>query len=196
MFRLKVLGDDPRQAARVAEVSEHYHHLGGTSPFNELTADQADALEAELAARGTPMPVRCGFRNWPPWYSDGLRELAEAGCDAILPVPLSAQVSSRGWGDYLEEAAAALEDLRSSLGDATPSMLPAIEPFGIQPTYAQACAAQISDAVTAAGWSEERLRPLALVCTAHAIPVPAERASPYRGTRADRQRSRRGLPAP
>ncbi|MHC5068478.1 MAG: hypothetical protein ACYTF0_07785, partial [Planctomycetota bacterium] len=56
-FVSKVLGDDPRQAARVAEVAAHYHHLGGVSPYNALTAAQAQALAAELCTRGSAMPV-------------------------------------------------------------------------------------------------------------------------------------------
>lgn len=174
-FVSKVLGDDPRMAARVAEVSEHYHHLGGISPYNELTDHQAGALAAALAARGHDMPVACGFRNWPPWMTDGLTDLRAAGCDAVIPVPLSAQVSSRGWDDYLTELHATAEDMADG-----PRILPAVAPYGIADGYAAACAAQIDQARREAGWSDERFAAAGLVLTAHAIPVPAERASPYR----------------
>lgn len=174
-FVSKVLNDDPGARARVAEVSAHYHQLGGTSPYNPLTAEQAAALAAELARRGRPMPVACGFRNWPPWYADGLAELRDAGCSHYRAVVLSAQRSGRGWDDYLEQCATAAREL-----DAAPVLRGAIEPYHDDPGFIAGCARRIADTVESAGWDAERFAAAELVLTAHAIPVPAERASPYR----------------
>lgn len=174
-FVSKVLGDDPRQAARVAEVAAHYHHLGGTSPYNELTFAQAAALEAELARRGRPMPVRCGFRNYPPWYVDGLAALRDAGCTRYRAVVLSGQRTQRGWEDYLDQCAEAAAGV-----DAAPARLGAIEPYFDDPGFIQANAERIREALAAAGWDDERFAAAELILTAHAIPVPAERSSPYR----------------
>ena len=77
-FVAKVLGDDPRQRARIDEVAAHYSALGGFSAYNELTELQRAALEAELAKRGRPMPVAVGYRNWTPWMADGWQTLADS----------------------------------------------------------------------------------------------------------------------
>ena len=47
-----ILGKSAAREKRVQEVAEHYKHLGGFSPFNALTFEQAKDLEAALAARG------------------------------------------------------------------------------------------------------------------------------------------------
>ncbi|MDA3963660.1 MAG: ferrochelatase [Planctomycetota bacterium] len=173
-FVSKVLDDDPRQAARVAEVAAHYHALGGVSPYNPLTFAQAEALEAELARRGRPMPVRCGFRNWAPWYADGLRALHEAGCSHYRAVVMSVQQTRRSWEDYLDQCAEAAQDL----GDAAPRRAGVIEPYFAGAGFVAACAAEIK--VATVGWDEQRYDQATLLLTAHAIPVLAERSSPYR----------------
>lgn len=169
----KVLGDDPRQAGRIAEVAAHYHALGGESPYNPLTERQAVALAAELDRRGRPMPVRCGFRNWPPWYQDGLAALREDGCDGYRALVLSLHQTSRSWDDYLAEAAAAAAGV-----DGAPVRRGVVAPYFAADGFVAASADRIR-AVTA-DWESGRFRDAALVLTAHAIPVPAERVSPYR----------------
>ena len=173
-FVSKVLGDDPRLMDRVQEVCEHYAHFGNVSPYNERTFEQAAALECELEKRGQKIPVRCGFRNWPPWYTDGLRELYEAGCRNIAYLVLAPHQCSRSWDDYINEANAA----RDELGPAAPACAGVTEPFFVHPGFISASAARIRESV--ADWDEERFAAAKLVLTAHAIPVPAERASPYR----------------
>lgn len=168
----KVLGDDPALAARVTEVAAHYHELGSTSPYNPLSLAQAAALEQELARRGRPMPVRCGFRNYRPWYSDGLDALATLGCRRIATLVLAPQRCRRSWEQYQEEARAAAAG-RNDL-----AIVAEAPWWGSHPGYATACAAHIATAT--ADWSCERFQSAALLLTAHAIPVPAERGSPYR----------------
>jgi len=175
-FVSKVLGDDPRQAARVAEVAAHYHHLGGTSPYNPATFAQARALEAELERRGQPMPVRCGFRNWPPWYAEGIRALRAAGCTQMRFAILSLHQCSRSWDDYIQQAT----ETNHALGSDALPIVGTAEPLFDDAGYAAAAAARIQHAVTSAGWDDARFAAARLVLTAHAIPRPAEERSPYR----------------
>src|SRR5438045_9110408 len=51
---------------RLEEVAHHYERIGGKSPYNEHTLAQAEALRAQLAADGLPLPVYVGLRNWQP----------------------------------------------------------------------------------------------------------------------------------
>src|SRR4051812_32654023 len=64
---------------RLRDVAHHYELIGGKSPINEITRRQANALRQELAARGTPLPVYIGQRNWHPFIEDALRQMAADG---------------------------------------------------------------------------------------------------------------------
>src|SRR5687768_18305638 len=64
---------------RIEEVAHHYERFGGVSPLTELTKQQARALEVQLAARGLPLPVHVGMRNWHPFLTDTLFEMSRRG---------------------------------------------------------------------------------------------------------------------
>lgn len=164
-FVSKVLGDDPRQAARIDEVAAHYAHFGDVSPYNERTNEQALALETALG-----VPVRCGFRNWPPTYDDGLQTLAAAGCRRIGLVVLAPHQTSRSWDQYIAEAEAAAREATAPV----PAIIGVAEPWWDHPGFIDACADELRRA--AGDWQSDD----ALLLTAHAIPQPAEARSPYR----------------
>src|SRR6266540_575127 len=68
---------------RVEEVAHHYDLFGGVSPLTDLTMRQARALEANLAARGLPLPVHVGMRNWHPYLADTLTEMSCRGARSV-----------------------------------------------------------------------------------------------------------------
>jgi ferrochelatase len=169
-----ILGDNPARAARVAEITAHYRHFGGYSPYNQLTFQQAEALAAELARRGHVVPVRCGFRHWSPWAIDGLRELAALGCRNIGLLVMAPHQSSVSWDWYLKHAAEAVE----AFGPGAPAISGVVAPWWNHPGFVRATAARVSEAT--AGWSPARRAAAQLIFTAHAIPQPVEATSPYR----------------
>ena len=134
-FVSKVLGDDPRQRARIDEVTEHYTHLGGFSLYNERTEHQRAALAAELEKRGSARPVAVGYRNWTPFYADGLRSLREQGCDACVLLVMAPHQCSRSWEDYLDEAQAAADQL----GEAAPRILGHADVIHGHPGFTASC---------------------------------------------------------
>ena len=73
-FVRAIIGERPGVQARLAEVAAHYTHLGGFSPFNALTLQQAHSVAARLQAQGFSVPVRVGMRYWPPYVRDVLRD--------------------------------------------------------------------------------------------------------------------------
>ena len=78
----------PRE--RMLAVAEHYQHFGGRSPINDQNRALIAALEAELAAKGPPLPIFWGNRNWHPMLADTLAEMGRRGVRralALLPVP-------------------------------------------------------------------------------------------------------------
>ena len=158
-----ILGDDPAQSARIAEVAAHYHHVGGGfSPYNRLATIQAEALQRELRRRGRDVIVALGFRHWSPWIADACTKLA--GCQRTIGLMLAVHPTGRTADAY--RAACTIPNLTwtSSIHD--------------HPGMATAVAERLHAATV--GWSRERLQRAALVFTAHAIPQPAEHASGYR----------------
>jgi ferrochelatase len=173
-FVAGILGDNPARAARIAEVAGHYHHFGGFSPYNQLTERQASALADELARRGRPLAVACGYRHWRPWSIDALTTLQQAGCRRAVILIMAPHQSSVSWDWYLKHAAEAAEQL----GAQAPALVGVVQPWWAEPGYITAVADTVRQAT--AGWSAERFAAAQVIFTAHAIPQPVERTSPYR----------------
>src|SRR5512145_1141443 len=64
---------------RLEEVAEHYYDFGGISPINAQNRALIAALEAQLAAKGPPLPVYFGNRNWHPFVTDTIRQMRDDG---------------------------------------------------------------------------------------------------------------------
>ena len=95
-------------ASRLVEVSGHYQSVGGASPINACNAELRDALQARLAERGSTLPIVVGNRNWHPFVSQALRELADAGARRVLALPTAAFGSYSGCRQYREDLAGAV----------------------------------------------------------------------------------------
>ena len=93
---------------RLEAVAEHYHHFGGRSPINDQNRALLAALQHELTARGSDVPMLWGNRNWPPYVTDALREAHAAGARRVLAVLTSAYSSYSSCRQYREDIAAAL----------------------------------------------------------------------------------------
>ena len=94
--------------SRLLEVSGHYQGFGGASPINARNAELRDALRARLAERGSSLPIVIGNRNWHPFVSQALRELADAGARRVLALPTAAFGSYSGCRQYREDLAGAV----------------------------------------------------------------------------------------
>jgi protoporphyrin/coproporphyrin ferrochelatase len=100
--------------ARIEEVAHHYERFGGVSPITAITARQADALEAALRARGLPLPVRVGTRNWRPLVVDTCRALHEAGARRLLVLLAAAHRSYSSCEQYKQNLWQAQEELAAA----------------------------------------------------------------------------------
>ena len=97
---------------RIDEVAHHYELFGGVSPLTALTMQQARALKRRLAARGLPLPVHVGMRNWHPYLADTLAEMAGRGSTgAPSAILAAAQRSYSGCTQYREN----VRDARAAL---------------------------------------------------------------------------------
>lgn len=87
---------------RVDEVVHHYERFGGVSPLTDLTLRQAAGLESRLRARGAPLGVHVGMRNWHPFLRETLGTMSSAGIHRAIGVLASAQRSYSGCLQYRE----------------------------------------------------------------------------------------------
>src|SRR6187401_1501227 len=90
----------PRE--RLEEVGQHYQLFGGRSPINDLNRDLMARLEAELAAAGIELPVYWGDRNWDPYLTQALQQMADDGVRRAACFVTSAYSSYSSCRQYRE----------------------------------------------------------------------------------------------
>jgi ferrochelatase len=156
----------------VAEVVAHYQQLGGFSPFNELTIQQAAAVERLLHERGVHLPVYVGMRHWPPYIKDVLRHMADQGLHNILAVIMAPHQCFASWDWYQQTVAAGID----ALGDCPPHVT-YLDPWYTQAGYVAAIVDQLHQAYQTLG--PDRAAQAALMYTAHSIPIAMADQAPY-----------------
>lgn len=171
-FVRAIIGERPGASARLAEVAAHYAHLGGFSPFNALTLQQAHGVAALLQEQGWTVPVRIGMRYWPPYVWDVLRDLAEQGLRSLLAVILSPFQCSASWEAYQQVVAEGV----AALGAQGPQVT-YVSSWHTHPGFIEAIVATIQQASRPLG--PARTQRAALIYTAHAIPEAMAAGAPY-----------------
>ena len=160
---------------RVEEVAHHYERFGGVSPLTAFTMQQARALEERLRDRGLPLPVRVGMRNWHPFLSDTLEDMASQGARRAIGVLAAAQRSYSGCLQYKEN----VRDAQTAMIQrGRPSLqVTYVGDWHEHPGFIDANADQVRAAVRRL---PEDLRSRArLIFTAHSIPLSMAAAYPY-----------------
>ncbi|MGW1737205.1 ferrochelatase [Nocardia sp. NPDC001965] len=155
---------------RLAEVAQHYLHFGGVSPINALNRDIIAAVQRELSAAGTELPVYFGNRNWHPMVEDTLARMTADGVRSALVFPTSAWGGYSGCRQYDEDIARA----RAAVGPDAPELVKLRQYFD-HPLLVAAFA----DGIRAARETlpTERRDTARLVFTAHSVPVSADAAA-------------------
>jgi ferrochelatase len=106
----------PRE--RLEEVGQHYYLFGGRSPINDLNRDLLAEIRADLAGAGIDLPVYWGNRNWDPYLTDVLAEMAADGVTRAACFITSAYSSWSSCRQYREN----LFDAVAPLGGAAPRL--------------------------------------------------------------------------
>src|SRR6516165_5642045 len=78
---------------RLAAVAEHYYARGGVSPINGQCRDLLAAIGTELAERALELPLYWGNRNWHPFLTETMRQLAADGRRRVIAFVTSAYSS-------------------------------------------------------------------------------------------------------
>jgi ferrochelatase len=95
----------PRE--RLAEVARHYEAFGGVSPINQQCRDLLTAIGKDFAAAGIDLPRYWGNRNWHPYLSDTVAQMAADGVRHAIAFVTSAYGSYSSCRQYLDDIEAA-----------------------------------------------------------------------------------------
>lgn len=151
----------PRE--RLLEVAEHYYRFGGKSPINDQNRALIGAVRAELAARGSDLPVYWGNRNWHPLLPQALASMRRDGVTRAVAFVTSAFSSYSGCRQYREN----IEAARQGLGREAP-VVDKIRPFFNHPGFVDAMAQRVQEALS--HFDERDGRTAKVLFTAHSIP--------------------------
>jgi ferrochelatase len=162
---------------RLAEVAGHYLAFGGVSPLNAQCRRLLAAVGADFASRALDIPLYWGNRNWQPYLTDTVRQMAADGVQRAVAFVTSAYSSYSACRQYLDD----IEQARAAVGPDAP-VIDKARPYFNHPGFVE----PFADAATAALESlPDDLRPAArLVFTAHSVPdgMAAASGSPSAGT--------------
>ncbi|HLI37631.1 MAG TPA: ferrochelatase [Streptosporangiaceae bacterium] len=106
----------PRE--RLAAVAEHYYAYGGVSPINQQCRDIIAAVRDSFDAAGLRLPVYWGNRNWKPYLTDTVREMAADGVQRAIAFVTSAYSSCSSCRQYLDDIGRA----RAQAGPGAPAI--------------------------------------------------------------------------
>lgn len=158
--------------ARMLEVAHHYELFGGVSPLNTQNRALIAALQTELDTNGLKLPIYWGNRNWHPFLTEALRQMAEDGVQRALAFFTSAYSNYSSCRQYLEDVARA----RAEVGESAPEVhkLRAFynHPGFIEPNIEHTRAALNQIPIQQRSAAQ-------LVFTAHSIPLSMAQTSAY-----------------
>ena len=153
-FMRHITGGRPVPDAVMKEITYRYS-LIGKSPLTEITMRQAEALQASLG-----LPVFVGMRNWKPFISDAVQQMAGSGISKVVAICLAPQNSSTSVGLYSK----ALADERK------PGLaVQFVESWHDHPLLIQAFAERLEPVWRQA--SAEMGSALPVIFTAHSVPM-------------------------
>jgi ferrochelatase len=155
---------------RLAEVARHYERFGGVSPINQQCRDLLTAIGKDFAAAGVDLPLYWGNRNWHPYLTGTVAQMAADGVRHAIAFVTSAYGSYSGCRQYLDD----IEAARAQAGPGAPR-IDKIRHFFNHPGFiasvaqaARAAIGQLPAGVADDAW---------LVFTAHSVPEAMAAAS-------------------
>jgi len=170
-FLRKVVAGRGVPDERLESVAHHYDLVGGSSPYNELTQEQARACSRWLASRGRSLPVHVGMRNWAPLLVDTLRDMNGAGLSHAAGVILAAHRSGPSTQQYMRDVTEAIETSGAGIE------VSYVEPWFDAEGFIEACAQRLETATgrVRGDWPPD----LPVIFTGHSIPQALADRSPY-----------------
>ena len=153
---------------RAPASKENYRKIGGGSPINRFTTLQANALEAELVRRGRRAKVVFAQRAWTPRAETAAAELARAGIERGVMLPLYPQFARATTKSAFED----FDEAWAAAGEPGVTWT-RVRSYPTERRYIEAIAADIRAALEAV--PVERRATTALFFSAHGLPLKAAR---------------------
>lgn len=158
---------------RLKEVEQHYHQIGGCSPYNRHAFRLFEALRAELATEGFLLPIFIGMRNWHPFLKETLTQIQQLGLRQGLVIVLAPHRSEASFERYLQS----LEEAKREIG-AEAIQYEVVKPWHDHSLFIEAQAQLVRPLLDRLD-PEQRKRSSLLFC-AHSIPIEMANACRYR----------------
>jgi ferrochelatase len=153
-----VVGGRPLPPHVIEEI-QHRYSLIGKSPLTAITLEQGRLVEAELKARGDPVPVYVGMRNWRPYISDVVRQMRADGVEEAAVLCMAPQNSRTSVGLYRRAVEAEAGALRIDF----------TESWAHHPLLVQAFAERLRSKLAAI--SAQAGHSVPVLFTAHSVPL-------------------------
>lgn len=157
---------------RAPVVIEQYKKIGGSSPNNAITMEQAKLLQEALGESGD---FRCyaAMAYTPPTVADALRQSVADGCERWIALPMFPQYSTASTGAIFADLDQCIKE--QSLD---PHAFHKLERWGSRPDYLDAVTAMTIETLAEA--KKLSSEPPHLVISAHGLPVSYVKAGdPY-----------------
>jgi len=146
------------------ELLGRYRAIGGGSPLSRIVEEQRAELAAELAGRGSAMPVYAAMRHIEPRIADVVARMAADGVERLVAIAMAPQKSSNAAG-YRRAVDGALAAIAAA--GATPPVVVFVESWHDQPRFIEALAASTREAL--ARFSDPAA--VRVMFTAHSLPA-------------------------
>ena len=146
------------------ELLGRYRAIGGGSPLSRIVEEQRAALAAELAARGTPMPVYAAMRHIAPRIGDVVEQMAADGVERLVALAMAPHKSSNAAG-YRRAVESGLGAVAARGG--TPPEVVFVESWHAEPRFIEVLAATTREAL--AEFPDGA--PVRVMFTAHSLPA-------------------------
>ncbi|MDH3600802.1 MAG: ferrochelatase [Candidatus Tectomicrobia bacterium] len=149
---------------RLESVAEHYYAVDGVSPVNDQNRALIAALKTELDIHGPQLPIYWGNRNWAPYLTDTVQQMADDGIQRALAIFTSAYSSYSSCRQYREN----IVEAQKAVGKQAPA-IDKIRVFYNHPDFVAIHAKLVNAALQQL--PAERRATAHIVFTAHSIPT-------------------------
>lgn len=154
----------------LAELTERYEAIGGTSPLLRITKLQAAGLQNKL---GNDYRVFIGMRHWTPWIHEAVADMQKAGIQKAVGIVLAPHFSSMSIAKYIEKVEEAKKALNYDLD------IQYVTSWHTESLYLEALAEKVEEAKSR--FTSEELEYLTAIYTAHSLPERIlQTGDPYR----------------
>ena len=109
-----IRGGRPMSPEFVAEFRNRYAQIGGKSPLNERTFEQAGHVEAVLKKRGRNVKTYTGMRHWKPRIVEAVAKMQADGVEKAVGIVMAPHYSRMSIGLYQQK----VEDAQKEVGSA------------------------------------------------------------------------------